>query len=180
MYECMDRYFCIAGLVGLLMLWKYQPSLPAFFAGLFSLRKNERSLATDSLPPLNNAFSRSISTTIHPVSRLVMLLHLPSGKFPFILTSTSYWVPVAVLIVVPFLSALLSVVFGKARVLVALLVALLVARQRLFRGVRDEGQVEFAGPPGPLRYAGVVAPLSDSSSSSACTTSSVSSFQRYC
>ena len=88
-----------------------------------------------------------------------MLLHLPSGKFPFILTSTSYWVPVAVLIVVPFLSALLSVVFGKARVLVALLVALLVARQRLFRGVRDEGQVEFAGPPGPLRYAGVVAPF---------------------
>src|SRR5437762_9889516 len=70
---------------------------------LFSLKVYDRSLATDSLPPLNNAFSRSISTTIHPVSHLVMLLHLPSGKFPFILTSTSYWVPVAVLIVVPFL-----------------------------------------------------------------------------
>src|SRR5438552_11795257 len=139
MYECMDRYFCIAGLVGLLMLWKYQPSLPAFFAGLFSLRKNERSLATDSLPPLNNAFSRSISTTIHPVSHLVMLLHLPFGKFPFILTSTSYWVPVAVLIVVPFLSALLSVVFGEARVLVALVA--LVALHRLARHRRCRGSI---------------------------------------
>ena len=53
-----------------------------------------------------------------------MLLHLPSGKFPFILTSTSYWVPVAVLIVVPFLSASLSVVFGEAQVLMALLALL--------------------------------------------------------
>src|SRR5438552_18155447 len=121
---------------------------------LFSLKVYDRSLATDSLPPLNNAFSRSISTTIHPVSHLVMLLHLPSGKFPFILTSTSYWVPVAVLIVVPFLSALLSVAFGGARVLVALLLALLVAPHRLFRRVRGEGQVEFAAPAGRLRYAG--------------------------
>ena len=35
----------------------------------------------------------------------------------------------------------------------------LLTRRQLFRGAMGKGQVEFTGPPGPLLYACVVAPL---------------------
>src|SRR5438477_8919924 len=94
--------------------------VPAPFASLlFSLPKTSAHWLLTISPILSpEAFQQQF--TIHPISHLVVLLHLPSGKFPFILTSTSYWVPVAILIIILFLSTLLSVVSREAPVLVSL------------------------------------------------------------